>query len=73
MSDRPQHKHGRTEFFIEGEGFVAPVMQSPRLKAMARDGERHGGRRPARRSRAGPSGSAGCFPRTTNSSRTTPD
>lgn len=34
MSDRPQHKHGRTEFFVEGEGFVAPAIQSPRLKAM---------------------------------------
>jgi len=34
MSDSPKHKHGRTQFFIEGEGYAASAMPSPRTKAM---------------------------------------
>jgi hypothetical protein len=35
MSDQPIRKHGRTQFFIEGEGFTPDAMPSPRLRAMA--------------------------------------
>ena len=35
MSDQPLRKHGRTQFYIEGEGFTPDAMPSPRLRAMA--------------------------------------
>jgi hypothetical protein len=34
MSDQTVHKHGRTQFFIEGEGFASEGMPSPRLRAL---------------------------------------
>src|SRR5262245_23410124 len=34
MSHSPMHKHGTTQFFIEGEGVVPSAMPSPRLRAM---------------------------------------
>jgi hypothetical protein len=35
MSDQPYRKHGRTQFFIEGEGLTSDAMPSPRLRALA--------------------------------------
>jgi len=35
MSDQPYRKHGRTLFFIEGEGLTSEAMPSPRLRALA--------------------------------------
>jgi hypothetical protein len=34
MADRHQHKHGRTKFFIEGEGVVDESLPSPRLRGL---------------------------------------
>ena len=34
MSDQPYRKHGRTQFFIEGEGLMSDAMPSPRLREM---------------------------------------
>ncbi len=34
MSDQPLQKHGRTQFYIEGEGFTPAAMPSPRLRAL---------------------------------------
>jgi hypothetical protein len=34
MSDRPKHQHGRTEYFIEGEGVASAAMPSPRLQLL---------------------------------------
>jgi hypothetical protein len=35
MSNQPYRKHGRTQFFIEGEGVMSEAMPSPRLRALA--------------------------------------
>jgi hypothetical protein len=35
MSEQPYRKHGRTQFFIEGEGLMSEAMPSPRLRALA--------------------------------------
>lgn len=37
MADQPPRKHGRTEFFIEGEGFAPTEIVPPRLKEMLPD------------------------------------
>jgi hypothetical protein len=34
MSDQSIQKHGRTQFYIEGEGFTPAAMPSPRLRAL---------------------------------------
>ncbi|HEX8355489.1 MAG TPA: heme peroxidase family protein [Pyrinomonadaceae bacterium] len=35
MSEQPYRKHGRTQFFIEGEGLISDAMPSPRLRGLA--------------------------------------
>jgi hypothetical protein len=37
MADRPIHKHGRTVFFIEGEGFAPTEIVPPHVKSMLAD------------------------------------
>lgn len=34
MNNQRVHKHGRTQFFIEGEGFAPEAMPSPRLRSL---------------------------------------
>ena len=35
MSNQPIRKHGRTQFYIEGEGLTPDAMPSPRLRTIA--------------------------------------